>query len=569
VIYLLGLVMLGARLLAGVMIARRIVKRASRVSLDAGRSAFESEQVRVPLTAGYLAPRILLPVEWRNWDDAKREAVLSHEGAHVARRDGLVNLIAAFNACVFWFHPLAWWLERRLAVLAEHAADDIAMDSCGDSQRYAKILLSIAAPLGAYKNRLMWGGVSMQGGRLAERIHRVLAFEHSVARLGRWSAALVWSGAAAVVWLAGTLQFQSVARAQTPFVQVPPTFRLTPAEAAELEQQRSDNPDDEKVTQKLLGYYFFNHRAQERVELVFWMVDHHPEWQLNNTVFGKLLDLNSSSDHLNWELIHQGLRSRWTLQAARHPEDARVLGNAAYALDDGDGAMAMEYLQRAQRIDPANWTAPLARYYAQALTWNGDGSRFPGNAQLREQVLTMLNTASDAELILATVEQMVQWAGQSALGGRGPGVDLAQVRSRALALLGRVEQLRPGSQAVVELMEGVRQLGSTLMPADTGGDKPAVIRVGGNVQAANLIASVAPLYPVEAKARGIEGLVKLQVRINVDGRVDSAAVISSDPALADAAIDAVKQYVYKPTMLNGKPCVVLTTVDVVFRLNGQ
>jgi protein TonB len=93
------------------------------------------------------------------------------------------------------------------------------------------------------------------------------------------------------------------------------------------------------------------------------------------------------------------------------------------------------------------------------------------------------------------------------------------------------------------------------------------IRVGGNVQAANLVHQVAPVYPPEAKRNRIQGVVRLEVGIGADGSVQSAQVVSGPPELVDVARTAVLQWVYKPTLLNGEPVEVLTTVDVNFTLS--
>jgi len=95
------------------LLARRLLAKS-----NAMRSFFESELIAVPLTVGWLRPKILLPLKWRELDREKLDAVLAHEGAHVRRRDGLVAALAGINRCIFWFHPLAWWLERRLRFLA-------------------------------------------------------------------------------------------------------------------------------------------------------------------------------------------------------------------------------------------------------------------------------------------------------------------------------------------------------------------------------------------------------------------------------------------------------------------
>ena len=92
----------------------------------------ESAMVNTPLTVGLLAPRIVLPVSWREWSEAKLQSVLTHEATHVHNHDALVNLAAYLNRCVFWFHPLAWWLEKKLASTAEHACDEAAARAAGD-----------------------------------------------------------------------------------------------------------------------------------------------------------------------------------------------------------------------------------------------------------------------------------------------------------------------------------------------------------------------------------------------------------------------------------------------------
>jgi len=91
-------------------------------------------------------------------------------------------------------------------------------------------------------------------------------------------------------------------------------------------------------------------------------------------------------------------------------------------------------------------------------------------------------------------------------------------------------------------------------------------RVGGNVMQANLVTKVAPVYPAEAKQNGIQGTVRFEVTIDKDGHVAQLNVVSGPAELVLSAMDAVKQWVYKPTLLNGEPVTVLTTVDVNYTL---
>ncbi len=97
---------------------------------------------------------------------------------------------------------------------------------------------------------------------------------------------------------------------------------------------------------------------------------------------------------------------------------------------------------------------------------------------------------------------------------------------------------------------------------------PGRLRVGANVQAARIIKRVAPVYPEEARMAHVSGTVRLHVIIGKDGRVKDPEIISGHPLLQDAALHAVRQWVYQPTLLNGDPVEVDTTIDVIFQLNG-
>ena len=96
---------------------------------------------------------------------------------------------------------------------------------------------------------------------------------------------------------------------------------------------------------------------------------------------------------------------------------------------------------------------------------------------------------------------------------------------------------------------------------------PSRIRVGGNAQAMKLITQPKPMYPREAKEARIQGVVRLQAFVGKDGAVQNLNVISGHPLLVPAAIEAVRQWVYEPTLLNGTPIDVETQIDVNFTLS--
>jgi len=85
---------------------------------------------------------------------------------------------------------------------------------------------------------------------------------------------------------------------------------------------------------------------------------------------------------------------------------------------------------------------------------------------------------------------------------------------------------------------------------------------------ANLLNAVAPEYPEEAKAEHISGTVLLHVVINTDGSVQLVEYVSGPPLLKDSTINAVRQWRYKPTLLNGYPSEVDSTVSVLCSKKG-
>ena len=97
---------------------------------------------------------------------------------------------------------------------------------------------------------------------------------------------------------------------------------------------------------------------------------------------------------------------------------------------------------------------------------------------------------------------------------------------------------------------------------------PQKIRVSSGVAAGNLIQKIQPQYPAIAKTARIQGTVVLEATISKSGTIEGLKAVSGPPMLYQAAIDAVRQWRYKPYMLNGEPVEVGTTINVVFTLNG-
>ncbi|HUJ30486.1 MAG TPA: energy transducer TonB [Candidatus Acidoferrum sp.] len=95
---------------------------------------------------------------------------------------------------------------------------------------------------------------------------------------------------------------------------------------------------------------------------------------------------------------------------------------------------------------------------------------------------------------------------------------------------------------------------------------PAPIRIGGDVMEARRLDQTMPVYPPEALKKGVMGTVSVVATISTEGRVINVRVVSGDPLLVQSALDAIAQFRYEPTYLNGMPAEVDTTIDIIFRI---
>jgi bla regulator protein BlaR1 len=182
-----------ARFAAGIILSRRLLRRSQAITesfaltrLTSGTRHIAprlatSECISVPVTVGVFRPTILLPSDWREWDGEKLDAVLAHEFSHVVRRDALTQHISLLYRTLFWFHPLAWWMNRHLSALAEQASDEAALSSGADQSHYAQTLLGFFEVLQTAPRRIHWQGVSIaRPGQAEQRLERILAWKGTV-----------------------------------------------------------------------------------------------------------------------------------------------------------------------------------------------------------------------------------------------------------------------------------------------------------------------------------------------------------------------------------------------------
>jgi len=150
-------------------------------------------------------------------------------------------------------------------------------------------------------------------------------------------------------------------------------------------------------------------------------------------------------------------------------------------------------------------------------------------------------------------------------------VQKQQLIAEADALRARAIELNKSRTAINGAGGGV-MLGPAPPPPPPPGMAPALpsgmapVRVGGNIKTPTKVRDVRPVYPLEAQSARISGVIIIEATIDTDGRVYDAKVLRSIPMLDQAALDAVRQWEFTPTLLEGVPVPVIMTVTVNFTL---
>ncbi len=456
-VWLAGVALQMVRLVGGWRVASRL-ERTCRVSVVDPR-VWESHAVATPCAIGFRRPRIVVPSSWTLWSPEQRASVIRHEQAHIERHDLWFALLTCVNRAVFWFHPLAWWLERRVSSASEHACDDAVLRAGHNPQRYAELVLDVAAAMRAQRLRVAWSQVSMAGGRqLGHRLDLILA--GGVPRVGRVRA--VGVAAMAALLCAGAVACQTTSAA--PLEPDPAVTAelareaerakrwdalrsLTLDEARALDAAFSATPDDYGAAESLLWFYRlrgpelmgWNAAVEARRHVLLTVVERHPEWALARFSF--------EPEH-DPEYFRQA-RSLWEAHVARPDASAQVFANAVHFFRASEPERAISLIQEAIPRFPSTvfadsnavliiWRQTLGEIYAH-LAAGADVA--PARARLAREALA---TSTDAAALAHTGGQLLLRS-RSNTEKNATGVDVRALSDQALA---RAQSLAPEDPVV-------------------------------------------------------------------------------------------------------------------------
>jgi TonB family protein len=441
VIWLAGVCLASANLLAGAISAWRITRRGlpldgalvtDALTLAPNAEILVSPDLSVPLTCGLWRCRILLPSAAESWSGARLRAVLLHELAHVRRRDVAAQVAGHLVAALWWFQPLAWLLRRSMRAESELACDAEVLRAGFRPSEYAAELLAVAKAMGHDHSLSSYAASMTRCSGLERRLRAILN---------------------------------------------PPRASLSPLKICAL------------------GL------ALAVIAVAASAVTIH-----SNQTSGE------TGDSMKKTLL-SGLLTSVGLSAA-------TLGGS---IQDPAGAAISD---------------------AKVIVYN------PDSGSKQETV-----TGADGKFSIAGAP-----AGQYILRVEKPGFT-ALFREFDLKTDSKMERqftmTNEGGPAVAD-----RSTSTAEAPTQP-------VRVGGQVAQSNLITKVQPVYPVAAKAAHTQGTVELDAVISKDGIPVELRVISSPSGdLSEASLEAVRQWRYRPTLLNGEPVEITTTIIVNFTLSS-
>ena len=459
-----------------------------------------------PAVCGIKRPKLVLPKGViEAFTDHELEAVLLHEVAHVRRRDNLVNLLQSWLGCVFWFHPVIWLINRQLLVEREGACDEEVLLHTPNCQEYLSGLLKVFRSSLGEK---LAGASLITGSNLKRRI------DHMRSHIPRRSSVawhrLMVSGFV-LAWLVSVM------------VTVPANQRVVTQPRLVSSQAATPNGSEDLPPAAL--------------KAAATGVGGGVVGGIKNGVAGGIAgELKAESSKGNRPNTKQSSVPTFGLAMNQAPPTATQQAGSAKLF----GTVS----------DASQARVPDATIVVSAK-----------EGGIKE--ITTSSAAGDYEFRALPV-------GRYSIEVRLPGFRLFQ----------QSLELQPNEPRKLDVVLEVGEVKETVnvvakappaAPTDTRSGPPRRIRVGGNVQATKLVHQVNPIYPERAQAQGIQGIVLLEAVVSKDGSIGAMRVLNklTDPELVDAAVEAVKKWRYEPTLLNGQPIEVVTTITVNFRLSSS
>ena len=509
---------------------RRVWERCQRAFGVSDAELLSSPALASPVAAGAWRRSIVLPESlFASGSEDVLTTAIGHEMAHLARHDFLLNVVYEILYLPVAFHPAAWLILRGIEETREMACDELVTRKLLDAEVYARSIVSIAATMAAVPKPGYTLGV-FDGDILEQRIRRLMQRRAANLKQARLVLAAGLSTLVLCALIAGGVSW--TARAQTndlaEKVKAARTLldsaMMKPRDAQLLSDTRnafldvlSRDPANQEGLSGMMTLSIISKQPQEARQWALKMVAQYPQ---ERTAYYNV-------GFTDWSVVYpQVMAARSALHM--QPQDSNFItdpatrqqlrGQYGPIVDEG-----IHMLETALQKD-AN--------YGDAMAYINLLYRMKAN---------MTETPAESTKAVAQADDWVD----KALAVKRNGTDSSHANTWTVA---------PPPPPPPPPPPGGQPLA---LPAGR-------VRVEGNVQNQKIVNHVDPVYPAMAQQANITGTVALDVVIGKDGSVRDVRIIGGPAPLVESAINAVRQWKFEPTLLNGVPVEVSTVENVTF-----
>ena len=485
-------------------------------------------------TWGTIRPRVILPRESESWSGERMRVVLGHELAHVKRNDWLIQIIAETARSIYWFNPLFWIACMQLRRESEHACDDAAINLGAqigmDGPTYAGHVLDLARTL-KHSGQPATAALAMAStSNLERRLIAMLnpSLDRSIA--GKRTVIIV-----ALLALGLTLPLAAVS-SQAPILAVSVTHAVEfvpPTPIATIPAVTSTPAIVQRTTPRSIAAVATVSPAAEAAPAP-------PAQSPTGSLSGTVMDPSGA--------VIPGVKVNMTAQST---------GIVRQTLTNEVGNFGFAELPRDNYSGTVDLPGFIQGKFSYVLSDPGS-TRF-----IFPLSIAPMNTVVDISVGLRPGLKCISVFGAVKADGT-PFTEADCPGGTAVigATTPRPVVAPPAEPPLTALVT------SNASPAaiPTNGQR-LPIRVGGNLQGGNLLYHPNPVYPSEARLKRIEGVVILSGAIGEDGHLRNLQVASSsNPLLETSVLETIQNWTYRPTLLNGKPVEVVTTITLNFTM---
>ena len=523
--------------------------------IDAGAEIRYVRVIGQPVTFGVRHPVVLLPQTLRSLPEIVQRAVLAHELWHVRRRDWMWILAEEVVRAILWFHPAIWFLVSRVQSAREEVVDELTVYVTNSRRGYIEALLAFAdePPLFA----------AAPFARRRHLFQRMLLISREAVMSSR---RIVVSGAMLVVVLLATISMGAVS---FPLATTAPAAVKRPTAVPPVAADRAAEALPGKASQVANA----RRTSQAPVRDAQPGGPRPQEVELKKAIAAA----PTSSITLYYELAKiqesRGAKdeAEATLQAGRlaFPGNHVIVGQlVAFYIRTNQFDKGVAVLEEVAAADPSNPTGHhlLATFYEEKVRKDAQlspterATYILAGIAAEDRALTYNPDFVDA-MVYKNVLLRHQARDETDAARR------AQLIAEADTLRNRAMELNKARASVAVRSAGVAPPPPPPPPLGGGAPAPgAPVRVGGNIKPPAKVRDARPVYPEDAMRARVQGVVILETTIDASGTVMDAKVLRSIPMLDQAAVDAVMQWEFVPTLLNGAPVPVIMTVTVNFTL---